>query len=84
MTKPCRKANCSLSSKELRNNGTSQTNNTQRDHNKAHANNIRCNFFYSDDPEEAVKLLEMGVDTLLTNDYLAIANATRHLVKAAH
>lgn len=48
---------------------------------KAHANNIRCNFFFSDDPEEAVKLLEMGVDTLLTNDYLTVANATKHLTK---
>ena len=47
---------------------------------KAHANNIRCNFFYSDDPEEAVKLLEMGVDTLLTNNYLAVANAAKHLI----
>ena len=47
---------------------------------KAHANNIRCNFFFSDDPEEAVKLLEMGVDTLLTNNYLAVANAVKHLI----
>ena len=36
--------------------------------------------FYSDDPAEAVKLFEMGVDTLLTNDYLAIANAVKHLI----
>ncbi len=47
---------------------------------KAHANNIRCNFFYSDDPAEAVKLLKMGVDTLLTNDYLPVANAVKHLL----
>ena len=47
---------------------------------KAHANNILCNCFYSDDPAEAVKLFEMGVDTLLTNDYLAIANATKHMI----
>ena len=41
--------------------------------NKAHANGILCNIFFSDDPEEAEKLLEMGIDTILTNDYLKIA-----------
>lgn len=43
--------------------------------NKAHDHGIRCNFFYSDDPEEAKKLLAMGVDTILTNDYLTISQA---------
>ncbi len=42
----------------------------------AHENGIRCNVFYSDDPEEARNFLSMGIDTILTNDYLAIANAT--------
>ncbi len=41
----------------------------------AHANGIRCNVFWSDDPEEARKYREMGIDTILTNDYLAIKNA---------
>ena len=36
---------------------------------------IRVNFFFSDDPGEAVQLLDMGVDTILTNDYLTISNA---------
>ena len=43
---------------------------------RAHAAGLRVNVFWSDDPEEAKKFLEMGVDTILTNDYLAIANAT--------
>lgn len=36
---------------------------------KAKANGIICNVFWSDDPEEAQKFLEMGMDTILTNDY---------------
>jgi glycerophosphoryl diester phosphodiesterase len=42
---------------------------------KAHAHGIKCNVFWSDDPEEAAKFLEMGVDCVLTNDYLAIKTA---------
>ena len=40
---------------------------------RAHGLGIRVNYFYSDDPAEARELLEMGVDTLLTNDYWKIA-----------
>jgi len=36
---------------------------------KAHAHGIICNLFYADDIEEARKYLEMGIDTVLTNDY---------------
>ena len=43
---------------------------------RAHAAGLRVNVFWSDDPEEAKKFLDMGVDTILTNDYLLIANAT--------
>lgn len=43
---------------------------------RAHAAGIRVNVFWSDDPSEAKKFLEMGIDTILTNDYLLIANAT--------
>ena len=39
---------------------------------KAHANGIRCNVFWSDDPAESSQFFDMGVDTILTNDYLAI------------
>ncbi|MBO5724306.1 MAG: hypothetical protein J6S58_05695, partial [Lentisphaeria bacterium] len=40
---------------------------------KAHAHNIRCNVFWSDDPEEAASFLAMGVDTILSNNYWQIA-----------
>ena len=40
---------------------------------KAHANGILCNVFWSDDPEEAKKFREMGIDTILTNDYNLIS-----------
>ncbi len=36
---------------------------------KAHANGIKCNVFWSDDADETEKFLEMGIDTILTNDY---------------
>ncbi|MCQ2428622.1 MAG: hypothetical protein MJ137_09565 [Clostridia bacterium] len=42
---------------------------------KAHANGILCNVFYSDDPAECREFLNMGVDTVLTNDFLRIKNA---------
>lgn len=43
---------------------------------KAHAHGILCNVFYADEPDEAKEYLEMGIDTILTNDYLNIKNAT--------
>jgi glycerophosphoryl diester phosphodiesterase len=44
---------------------------------KAHENGIRCNYFYCDDAAQAQKMLDMGVDTVLTNDYQRIANALK-------
>lgn len=44
---------------------------------KAHANGIKCNYFYADDPEQAKKLLEMGIDTILTNDYNRISQVVK-------
>ncbi len=44
---------------------------------KAHAHGILCNVFYADDPEEARAYFRMGIDTVLTNDYLAIYNAVK-------
>lgn len=38
----------------------------------AHKNGLRCNVFWSDDPEEAKQYLNMGIDTILTNDFLAL------------
>ena len=40
---------------------------------KAHANGILCNVFWSDDPAEAETFFKMGIDTVLSNDYLAIS-----------
>ena len=44
---------------------------------KAHAHGILCNVFWADDPSEAREYLDMGIDTILTNDYLAIYNAVK-------
>lgn len=44
---------------------------------KAHAHGILCNVFYADDPEEAKAYFEMGIDTVLTNDYLTVYNAVK-------
>lgn len=41
----------------------------------AHRNGIRCNYFYKDDIEGAKEMMAMGVDCLLTNDYLKISYA---------
>lgn len=46
---------------------------TQEMIDKAHAHGIHCNVFYSDDPEETKQMLEMGIDTILTNDYHRIS-----------
>ena len=43
---------------------------------KAHANGILCNVFWADDPDEAKRYLDMGIDCILTNDFLRVANAT--------
>jgi glycerophosphoryl diester phosphodiesterase len=40
---------------------------------KAHEYGILCNVFYADDPDEAQKYLDMGIDCILTNDYNAIS-----------
>jgi glycerophosphoryl diester phosphodiesterase len=44
---------------------------------KAHAHGILCNVFWADDPEEAKKYFRMGIDTVLTNDYLPVYNAVK-------
>ncbi len=49
---------------------------------KAHAHGIKCNVFWSDDPEETVKFLDMGIDTILTNDYLSIKNTVDEYKKS--
>ncbi len=47
---------------------------------KAHENGILCNVFYADEPKEAIDYLEMGIDTILTNDYLTIYNTLKERV----
>ncbi|MBQ6998426.1 MAG: hypothetical protein IJN62_01385 [Clostridia bacterium] len=42
---------------------------------KAHANGIKCNVFWSDDAEETKKFISMGIDCILTNDYNLISQA---------
>lgn len=42
-----------------------------------HANGIRCNVFWADDPQEACRYIDMGIDTILTNDYLQVSNAVK-------
>ena len=44
---------------------------------------IRCNVFWSDDSEETSWMLEMGIDTILTNDYLRIAAVVEEFKKKA-
>ena len=40
---------------------------------RAHANGIICNVFWSDNLEETQKFLDMGIDVVLTNDYNRIS-----------
>ncbi len=44
---------------------------------RAHANGIVCNVFWSDDEQEARQMIRMGIDTILTNDYQRISLAVR-------
>lgn len=48
---------------------------------KAHNNGIKYNVFWADDPKEAVEYLKMGIDTILTNDYLQISRAVKKYVE---
>jgi len=48
---------------------------------KAHANGIICNVFWSDDADETEKFLEMGIDTILTNDYNRISQTVADFKK---
>lgn len=44
---------------------------------KAHEHGIICNVFWSDDVEETRKFLEMGIDTILTNNYNLISQGVK-------
>jgi glycerophosphoryl diester phosphodiesterase len=45
--------------------------------NKAHENGIICNVFWSDDQIETKEFLNMGIDTVLTNDYGLISDCVK-------
>lgn len=53
---------------------------TKEDIDKAHANGIICNVFYSDDPSETEKFLDMGVDTVLSNNYCVVASKVKEIL----
>ena len=40
---------------------------------QAHEHGIRCNVFWSDDPEETAGFLRDGVDTVLSNNFWQVA-----------
>lgn len=44
---------------------------------KAHEHGILCNVFWSDDPEETKRYPDMGIDVILSNNYLQIANTVK-------
>ena len=44
---------------------------------RAHEKGLAVNVFWSDDPEETRQFLNMGIDTILTNDYLRISNVVK-------
>jgi glycerophosphoryl diester phosphodiesterase len=47
----------------------------------AKENGIITNVFWADDPDEARLYFEMGIDVVLTNDYLTVYNATKEFLK---
>ncbi|MBQ8426393.1 MAG: hypothetical protein IJX16_01380 [Clostridia bacterium] len=48
---------------------------------KAHEHGIICNVFYTDEPQKAIEYIEMGIDTVLTNNYLEVSNAVKEWKK---
>ena len=44
---------------------------------KCHEYGIKCNMFWSDDPEEAREFFDLGIDCVLTNDYQRVCNGVR-------
>lgn len=48
---------------------------------KAHAHGILCNVFWSDEPEEARRFLDMGADCILTNDFMNLHTALKDKIR---
>ncbi|MBQ2942486.1 MAG: hypothetical protein IJD97_09635 [Clostridia bacterium] len=42
---------------------------------KARANGVICNLFHTDDPDEAIEFIKMGIDTILTNNFCIVQRA---------
>ncbi|MBQ9776507.1 MAG: hypothetical protein IJW17_10790, partial [Lentisphaeria bacterium] len=47
---------------------------------RAKAHGMICNLFYSDTPEDIPRLFDMGIDTILTNDYHLVAKAAEKYI----
>lgn len=45
---------------------------------KAHANGIKCNYCQADEGEDAIKHLEMGIDTIMTNDFHLVRESIKN------
>lgn len=45
---------------------------------KAHAHGIKCNVYWSNDEVETKKFLDMGIDTILTDDYGIISQVVKN------
>ena len=50
---------------------------TQESIRLAHEHGIRCNVCETDDPALANKFIDMGIDTVMTNDFLCVYNAIK-------
>jgi hypothetical protein len=44
----------------------------------AHRHGIICNYFYCDNIEKVNYFFDLGIDTILTNDYQRVYNAVEH------
>ncbi len=53
---------------------------TQEMIDKAHAHGIKCNFCQADDTETARKCIEMGIDTVMTNDFHLIRESIKEFL----
>ena len=42
---------------------------------KARKHGIICNLFHTDDPDEAIEFIKMGIDTILTNNFCIVQRA---------
>ena len=42
---------------------------------------IKCNMFFADEPEKAIEYLEMGIDTILTNNFCVVNRAVKDYLK---